>query len=70
MNSLVGGSVSLPMPQSFSEKKGVEFGADTMNSGLAGVTQDVLGNMDVFPWNGIKCCCRNQFLQFCKVVWR
>ena len=46
--SLVGGSVSLPMPQSFSERKGVEFGADTMNNLAAGVTQDVLGNMDKY----------------------
>ena len=43
--SLVGGSVSLPMPQSFEERKGVQYGEDTMNNLAAGVTQDVLGNM-------------------------
>ena len=43
--SLVGGSVSLPMPQSFSERKGVQYGEDTMNNLAAGVTQDVLNNM-------------------------
>lgn len=42
---LVGGSVTLPMPQSFSERKAVQFGEDTMNTLAAGLTQDVLKNM-------------------------
>ena len=41
---IVGGSVTLPMPQSFEEKRGVQFGEDTMNTLAAGLTQKVLGN--------------------------
>jgi len=41
---VVGGSVTLPMPQSFEEKRGVQFGEDTMNTLAAGLTQKVLGN--------------------------
>ena len=41
---IVGGSVTLPMPQSFEEKRGVQFGEDTMNTLAAGVTQKVLGD--------------------------
>ena len=43
--SVVGGSVTLPMPQSFEEKKGVQYGEDTMNTLAAGLTADVLQNM-------------------------
>lgn len=43
--NLVGGSVTLPMPQSFNERKSVQFGEDTMNVLAAGLTQDVLKNM-------------------------
>ena len=43
--NLVGGSVTLPMPQSFNERKSVQFGEDTMNVLAAGMTQDVLKNM-------------------------
>ena len=43
--NLVGGSVTLPMPQSFNERKAVQFGEDTMNVLAAGLTQDVLKNM-------------------------
>ena len=43
--NLVGGSVTLPMPQSFNERKSVQFGEDTMNVLSAGLTQDVLKNM-------------------------
>ena len=39
------GSVILPMPQSFVEKRGVAFGEDTMNTLSAGLTQKVLGDM-------------------------
>ena len=39
--SLVGGSVSLPMPQSFEERKGVQYGEDTMNN-LAAVYSPIL----------------------------
>lgn len=41
----VGPSVTLPMPQSFNERKGVQFGEDTMNVLAAGLTQDVMQNM-------------------------
>jgi hypothetical protein len=41
----VGASVTLPMPQSFNERKGVQFGEDTMNVLAAGLTQDVMQNM-------------------------
>lgn len=41
---IVGGSVTLPMPQSFEEKRGVQFGEDTMNTLAAGLTQRVLGD--------------------------
>ena len=34
----------LPMPQSFEEKREVQYGEDTMNTLAAGVTQDVLQN--------------------------
>lgn len=38
------GSVILPMPQSFVEKRNVQFGEDTMNTLSAGLTQKVLGD--------------------------
>ena len=38
------GKVILPMPQSFEEKREVQYGEDTMNTLAAGVTQDVLQN--------------------------
>ena len=33
------------MPQSFNERKAVQFGEDTMNVLAAGLTQDVMQNM-------------------------
>ena len=36
------GMVILPMPQSFEEKRGVQFGEDTMNTLAAGLTQNVI----------------------------
>ena len=41
----IGASVTLPMPQSFNERKAVQFGEDTMNVLAAGLTQDVMQNM-------------------------
>ena len=38
------GMVILPMPQSFQEERGVQYGEDTMNTLSAGVTQAVLGD--------------------------
>ena len=38
------GTVILPMPQSFVEKRNVQFGEDTMNTLSAGLTQKVLGD--------------------------
>ena len=38
----VEGMVILPMPQSFEEKRGVQFGEDTMNTLAAGLTQNVI----------------------------
>ena len=38
------GKVILPMPQSFEEKREVQYGEDTMNTLAAGLTQEVLQN--------------------------
>jgi len=38
------GKVILPMPQSFEEKREVQYGEDTMNTLAAGLTQQVLNN--------------------------
>ena len=42
------GKVILPMPQSFEEKRGVQYGEDTMNTLAAGMTQRVVGNPSGF----------------------
>jgi len=42
------GRVILPMPQSFEEKRGVQYGEDTMNTLAAGMTQRVIGNPNGF----------------------
>jgi hypothetical protein len=42
------GMVILPMPQSFEEKRGVQYGEDTMNTLAAGLTQNVIKNPGAF----------------------
>ena len=42
------GMVILPMPQSFGEKRSVNFGEDTMNTLSAGMTQQVAQDMKSF----------------------
>ena len=42
------GMVILPMPQSFEEKRGVQFGEDTMNTLAAGLTQNVIKDPGAF----------------------
>ena len=46
------GMVILPMPQSFGEKRSVQFGEDTMNTLSAGMTQEVVKDMNAFLLGG------------------
>ena len=46
------GMVILPMPQSFGEKRSVQFGEDTMNTLSAGMTQEVVKDMNSFLLGG------------------
>ena len=46
------GMVILPMPQSFGEKRSVNFGEDTMNTLSAGMTQSVVRDMESFLLGG------------------
>lgn len=47
------GKVILPMPQSFEEKREVQYGEDTMNTLAAGLTQEVLNNPNSFLGAGM-----------------
>ena len=47
------GKVILPMPQSFEEKREVQYGEDTMNTLAAGLTQEVLQNPGDFIGMGV-----------------
>ena len=46
------GTVILPMPQSFEEKRGVQYGEDTMNTLAAGLTQRVIADSSGFMTAG------------------
>lgn len=47
------GKVILPMPQSFEEKREVQYGEDTMNTLAAGMTQEVLNSPNSFLGAGM-----------------
>ena len=47
------GKVILPMPQSFEEKREVQYGEDTMNTLAAGMTQEVLNSPNSFLGAGL-----------------
>lgn len=47
------GKVILPMPQSFEEKREVQYGEDTMNTLAAGLTQEVLQDPNSFLGAGM-----------------
>lgn len=47
------GKVILPMPQSFEEKREVQYGEDTMNTLAAGLTQEVLQDPGYFIGMGV-----------------